>query len=69
MVQSSLKGFAMTLSNRKVGGIRFIKVGRLTLSVSISKAPPRKPLDAATLAGDCIAALPIVALVVGLLAA
>jgi hypothetical protein len=49
----------MTYSNRKVGGIRFVKLGRLQLSFCVTKAAPKqadraakRPLDHAGLALD-----------------
>jgi hypothetical protein len=37
----------MRLSNRKVGGLRFIRIGRLSLSFSISKPLPAEPFGPA----------------------
>jgi len=55
-------------SNRKVGGIRFIRIGRINLTLSVSRAAPRPaPAPRSPSAadgsgfGDVLAVLPLAA--------
>lgn len=57
------------MSNKKVGGIRFIRIGRLNLSISMAKAKRKPTPDAAMWMLDGLAATAMLAAFVAIVGA
>jgi len=50
------------VSFKRVGGLRFVRIGRLNISYSVSKPAPRAPRAAdGSGIGDALAVLPLLA--------
>lgn len=54
----------MVYSNKKVGGIRFIKVGGVSISVSVTKAAKDRAIRAYVAAGSVVALAPWAAIAI-----